>query len=99
MPKRLIPILSGVDTEQLKDVRDHSPKPYLRERAGAILKLAKGETASQIAQTGLLRERYYETVADWFHRFQANGIEGLARKAGGGRKPAFFPSPTSSGSG
>ena len=46
MPKRLIPILSDEQVQQLADLCDHSPKPYLRERAGAILKLAHGLSAS-----------------------------------------------------
>ena len=92
MPKKLIPILSDESFEQLNDVSKHSPKPYLRERASAILKLAAGQTVSQVAATGLLQKRYYETVSDWFHRFQNDGIKGLEIKVGRGRKPAFSPS-------
>ena len=92
MPKRLIPILSDLQLQQLIELRDHSPKPYLRERAGAILKLAQGLPASHIAAQGLLRPRYYETVSDWFHRFQAHGVSGLHIRSGRGRKPAFPPS-------
>jgi hypothetical protein len=46
MPERLIPILSDEQVQQLADLRDYSPKPYLRERAGSILKLAHGLAAS-----------------------------------------------------
>lgn len=92
MPKRLIPILSDEQVQQLVELRDHSTKPYLRERAGAILKLAQGLSASQIAAQGLLRPRYYETVSDWFHRFQEHGLAGLHIRNGRGRKPAFSPS-------
>lgn len=92
MPKRLIPILSNEDVQSLIELRDYSTKPYLRERASAILKLANGQTASQIAAAGLLRTRYYETVSTWFHRFQTNGVKGLLIKEGRGRKPAFSPS-------
>ena len=92
MPKKLIPNLSEESFEQLTNLSKHSPKPYLRERASAILKLAAGQTVSQIASTGLLQKRYYETVSDWFHRFQSDGIKGLEIKAGRGRHPAFSPS-------
>ena len=92
MPKRLIPILSDDDRLALTELRDRSEKPYLRERAGALLKLADEQTASQIASSGLLKKRYYETVSDWFHRFQSEGIEGLKIKRGRGRKSAFSPS-------
>src|ERR1051325_8084888 len=46
MPKRLIPILSDEQVQELADLRDHSPNPYRRERAGAIVKLARGLVAS-----------------------------------------------------
>jgi transposase len=92
MPRKLIPVLSDEIFQQLTDLAKHSPKPYLRERASAILKLADGQSASQIACAGLLQKRYYETVSDWFHRFQSQGVEGLSIKAGRGRKAAFSPS-------
>ncbi len=92
MPKRLIPILTDDEFQQLSEFCHHSPKPYLRERAGAILKLAQSQTACQIAAAGLLRTRARQTVAIWFNRFQADGVEGLKIKAGTGRKPAFSPS-------
>ena len=46
MPKRLIAILSDEQEQQLAEQRDHLPKPCVRERAGAILKLAHGLSAS-----------------------------------------------------
>jgi transposase len=92
MPKRLIPILSEEEFSQLTEICHCAARPYLRERASAILKLAKSLTTEQIATTGLLRTRARQTVATWFHRFQSEGIKGLEIKAGRGRKPAFSPS-------
>ena len=92
MPKRLIPILSEEEISQLTETCNCAEKAYLRERAGAILKLAKSLTSEQIATSGLLRPRARQTVAIWYHRFQSYGIKGLEIKAGRGRKPAFFPS-------
>lgn len=92
MPKRLIPILSDDDRLRLTKLRDYSDKPYLRERASAMLKLADGQTASQIASEGLLKKRFRRTISHWFNRFQSDGIEGLKIKSGRGRKPAFSPS-------
>jgi hypothetical protein len=92
MPKRLIPQVTNEQKTVLEDLLHHSPKPYLRERASAILKLAQTQTASEIAASGLLRKRHRETVATWFHRFQSEGIKGLEIRAGRGRKPAFSPS-------
>ncbi len=54
--------LSEQQREDLLDVRDHHEKPYMRERAAAVLKVAgppgeKGQSARQVALHGLLRER------------------------------------------
>jgi hypothetical protein len=92
MPKKLIPILSAEEVAELTKTCHYSTKAYLRERASAILKLAKLQTAQQIASAGLLRPRARQTVASWFHRFQSDGIKGLEIKTGRGRKPAFSPS-------
>ena len=92
MPKRLIPQITDEQKAELEHLLCHSLKPYLRERASAILKLARAHTVSQIASSGLLRKRHRETVADWFHRFQSEGVKGLEIKQGRGRKPAFSPS-------
>lgn len=91
MPKRLIPILTDDEVQQLTDLLNRSQKPYLRERASAILKLSNGQPVSQIATQGL-RKRHHETISDWFYRFQADGVKGLLIKPGRGRKPAFSPS-------
>ena len=92
MPKRLIPILSEEEVSQLTETCSCAEKPYLRERASAILKLARSLTTEHIATSGLLRPRARQTVAIWFHRFQSDGIKGLEIKAGRGRQPAFSPS-------
>lgn len=92
MPKRLIPQISDEQKTELEYWLFHSTKPYLRERASAILKLAQSQTVLDIAAGGLLQKRHRETVANWFHRFQSDGIKGLEIKKGRGRKPAFSPS-------
>lgn len=92
MPKRLIPILSEKEFSQLTEICHGAEMPYLRERASAILKLAKSLTTEQIGTNGLLRTRARQTVAIWFHRFQSEGVKGLEIKEGRGRKPAFSPS-------
>ena len=92
MPKRLIPALSKEQQAELEDLQKHSPKPYLRERASAILKLAVKHTVIDIAGHGLLQKRHRETVANWFHRYERQGVKGLMMTSGRGRKPAFSPS-------
>jgi transposase len=87
-----MPILSEGEVSQLTETCNCAEKAYLRERASAILKLAKSLTTEQIASSRLLRPRARQTVAIWFHRFQSDGIKGLEIKVGRGRKPAFSPS-------
>lgn len=85
-------VLSAEEQQALLNMRDHAPKTYLRERAAALLKLAAGESLTQVAQAGLLRSRDRHTLLDWLRRYQAEGLAGLRLRAGRGRKPAFFPS-------
>ncbi len=87
-------VLTEEQRHQLIHLRDASPKPYLRERAAALLKIADGAPAAQVARVGLLRPRQPDTVYRWFNSFLQQGIEGLKVKPGAGRKPAFFPSST-----
>lgn len=84
-------VLSAAETAALVQLRDHAPKPYLRERAAALLKIASGHAAAAVARAGLLRPRAADTVYDWLNRYAAAGIVGLTIKPGRGRKPAFSP--------
>jgi transposase len=71
--------------------RDHHRKPYLREKAAALLKVADGWTVTDVARRGLLKPRSRNTVAGWLDRFEARGLAGLKVRAGRGRQPAFSP--------
>lgn len=82
--------LDAEDRNRLEQVIKTSPKPYLRERAAAILKVADGEVAYQVARTGLLRPRDPDTVYGWLQRFESAGVAGLTIRPGRGRKAAFF---------
>jgi transposase len=92
MPKTRKLTLSAEQTAELRQIRDHHPKSYLRERAAALLKIAGGEVASQVAGHGLLKARDPDTVYSWIDAYQADGVAGLQIKQGRGRKPAFSPS-------
>jgi hypothetical protein len=76
----------------LEQMRDRHPKPYLRERAAALLKIANGIAPARVAREALLKPRYADTVYEWLDRYLAEGIAGLYIKLGRGRKPAFSPS-------
>ncbi len=72
-------------------MRDHASKPYLRERASALLQIAAGRCASWVAKHGLLRKRQGDTVCSWLDRYEAEGTKGLQIREGRGRKPAYEP--------
>jgi len=92
MAKALTLKLTPKQQQQLARIRDRDPKPYLRERAAALLQIAAGASAYRVATQGLLKVRDHETIAEWRRRYQQDGIQGLLIKAGRGRKPAFSPS-------
>src|SRR5712692_3368543 len=66
------------------------PKPYRRERATALLKIAAGQPAAVVARSGLLRPRDPDTVYSWLDRYEQDGLAGLTIAPGRGRQPAFF---------
>jgi transposase len=72
-------------------MRDHAEKPYLRERASAILQVAAGRSGRWVALNGLLRQRQPDTVYGWLDRYHNGGIDGLPIDEGRGRKAAYEP--------
>ncbi len=77
---------------ELIKIRDHHPLPYMRERAAALLKIADGESARQVAAHGLYKRRWEGTLYEWVERYRDGGVQGLLIRPGRGRKPAFSPS-------
>ena len=69
--------LTSPQRDTLTAMRDRHPKPYLRERAGALIKIADGMTPRQVAHHGLLRQRDPSTVNRWLHVYQTHGLGGL----------------------
>lgn len=92
MPAKLKLELSAEQVLELEELRDHAAKPYLRERAAAILKIAQGSSGREIALHGLLKPHWQDTIYEWVQRYRAEGKAGLEIKSGRGRKPAFSPS-------
>jgi transposase len=91
--------LSPHRRQTLTRVRDHHPKPHLREKAAALLKIADGWLVQNVAAFGLLRPRSRNTVSAWVVRYKARGLAGLAVRSGRGRKPAFSPHQSAPGPG
>lgn len=75
---------------ELERTRDRDPRPYLRERAAALLKIAEGRSAHGVARGGLNRPRKPDTVYDWLDRYERGGLAGLVQKPRGHR--GFSPS-------
>jgi len=75
----------------LDRLRRTSSSPDVRERASAILKVASGCSASEVARNGLLVPRRPQTVQDWVRNYLKDGLESLLIKKGRGRKPTFPP--------
>lgn len=86
-PRRLV--LTSAQRTELEQVRDHDRRPYLRECAAALLKIAAGATAHQVARTGLHKPRDPDTVYRWVTVYQTAGVAGLVHKPRGhrGRSP------------
>ena len=91
MPKRRYQTLTEAEKSELANIRDHHEKPYLREKAAALLKVAAGASPHQVALTGLLKPRSPDALYRWLDRYEAEGVEGLVVQDGRGRKPAFSP--------
>ena len=76
---------------------DHSSaelRSLARVEAGAvacrILAIAHVLDGTSRAEAAALCGMDRQTLRDWVHRFNADGIEGLANKAGSGRPPALL---------
>lgn len=68
--------LSETERVTLETMRDRHPRPYLRERAAALLRIADGMAAFQVAAKGL-KVRDPDTIYGWLHAYQTNGICGF----------------------
>ena len=54
--------LTDEERTDLQHYRDHDPRPYVRERAAALLKIAAGQSPHAVARHGLLRPRDPDTL-------------------------------------
>ena len=77
-------ILSWAQRRELERARDHDPRPFVRERCAAVLKIADGTTAHGVARQGLLKPRDPDTVYAWLDRYATEGLAGLTGHRHGG---------------
>ena len=72
---------------ELEQARDHDERPYVRERAAGLLKIAEGQTPHAVARQGLLQPRDPDTLYGWLDIYEADGLAGLiASQHGGARR-------------
>ena len=88
MAKPLAIVLTDTQRQELEFARAYHERQYVRERAAAILKIADGMSARQVALQGLLRRRDPDTIYAWVRRYRDEGLDGLLIRPGRGRKPA-----------
>lgn len=74
----------------LARVRDRDPRPYLRERAAALLKIARGQSIRAVALRGLGKRRKPDTVRGWLDAYRDGGLPALVQRPRGHR--GFSPS-------
>jgi transposase len=78
--------LTEEQRQELLELRDHDPRPYVRERGAAILKIGDGQSPNHVATHGLLKPRDPDTVYAWLDRYQAEGAAGLIAHPQGGAR-------------
>jgi transposase len=82
--------LSGQARQELVELRDGTKEEYVRERCAAILKIADGASAHQVAKEGLLRPRDPDTVYSWLASYENEGIAGLKGHKQGGKRRGYL---------
>lgn len=59
---------------KLLEHRDHDPRPFVRERCAALLKIAEGMSPHAVARHGLLKARDPDTVYEWLTWYERLGF-------------------------
>lgn len=82
--------LGSKQRDELMELRDHDPRPFVRERCGALLKVADGQSAHAVARDGLLRRRLPDTLYFWLDLYEAQGAQGVVTHSHGGARRRRF---------
>lgn len=72
------------EQRELEYYRDHDARPYVRERWGAVLKVAGGQRPHAVARQGLLKPRDPDTLYGWLAVYEEEGVAGLLAHQQGG---------------
>lgn len=90
MSRRRTLSLTKKQRAELLDHRDHDPRPDVRERAAALVKIANGKSPHWVAQEGLLRPHHPDTVYGWLNRYEQGGWKEVLEHRHGGNRFAPF---------
>lgn len=82
MPKELNFTLSESELKIVVKAVKTDKRPEVRQRAMGLRLLHEGQTPKEVAQIMSVSQ---PVVYDWHHRWQANGLEGLANRPKSGR--------------
>src|SRR5215211_258734 len=74
------------EQRELEHDRDPDPRPYVRERCGALLKIAAGVPPHAVARQGLLKPRDPDTLYGWLQIYENEGVAGLVAHQHGGER-------------
>ncbi len=86
MATRRTLVLKTREQRELEHYRDHAARPYVRERCGALLKIAGGETPHAVAMQGLLKPRDPDTLYGGLQVYEDEGVTGLLAHQHGGER-------------
>ncbi len=84
MPHRRTLSLNETQRQELLHHRDHDPRPYVRERCAALLKIADGQSPHAVARHGLLKPRDPDTVYAWLNWYERAGLRSVVTFQHGG---------------
>ncbi len=73
--------------ELLREEALQAEHPRTRERLMALYEISEGKSATQV---GKQTNRNPQTVMEWVHRYNQEGLKALKYQRSGGRNP-FFP--------
>jgi transposase len=84
MPKTLTFHLTEDELQKIAAAIKHDKRPGVRQRAMGLRLLHEGQSPKKVAEFMSVSQ---PTVYDWHHRWQTNGLEGLANRPKSGRPP------------
>src|SRR5512144_372738 len=83
MPKKLSYQLTQAGLREIVEAIKHDKRPEVRQRAMGLRLLHEGKAAKEVAEFLSVSQ---PTVYDWHHRWQDQGVEGLANRPKSGRR-------------